>query len=97
MNWKIAEAKQSFSRLVRESAEEPQLIFNRHRLVAVVVEPESFQEFEEWRRQRERRSIGDAFAELRALCDEEDYELVVPDRADRTNLFAEGAGDHSAR
>lgn len=96
MNWKIGEAKQNLSRVVRESAEEPQLIFNRDRLVAVVVEPESFQEFQEWRQRREQRSLGEAFAELRALCEEEGYELIVPERSDRVNEFAAENGDRTA-
>jgi prevent-host-death family protein len=37
MDWKVAEAKQRFSELLREAVTEPQLIHNRSRLVAVVV------------------------------------------------------------
>ena len=38
--------------------------------------------------ERERRSLADAFAELRALCEEEGYELELPERSDRANGFA---------
>jgi prevent-host-death family protein len=37
MNWKIAEAKQRFSELIHAVTKEPQLIYNRNELVAVVV------------------------------------------------------------
>ena len=41
-----------------------------------------------WRRQQ-RWSIGAEFAELRALCAAEDYELPVLPREDRANSFAD--------
>jgi len=89
MNWKVAEAKQRFSEVVRAAEEEPQLIFNRDRLVAAVVEPDAFQEFLAWRRETERRSVADAFAEGRRICAEEGYTLEVPPREDRPNPFTD--------
>jgi antitoxin (DNA-binding transcriptional repressor) of toxin-antitoxin stability system len=35
--WKVGEAKQQFSEVLRRSEAEPQLIYRRHRLVAAVV------------------------------------------------------------
>jgi prevent-host-death family protein len=96
VNWKIAEAKQRFSEVVRRSVDEPQLIYNRDRLVAVVVPPQSFRGYEEWRQERERRTVADAFAELRALCEEEGYELELPERSDRPNPFAEALDERTA-
>ena len=96
MTWKIAEAKQRFSEVVRRSAEEPQLIYNRDQLVAVVMQPEAFRRYEQWKEQRERRTIADAFAELRAICDEEGYVLELPDREDRPNPFAETLDERAA-
>lgn len=97
MNWSIAEAKQRFSEVVRRTAEEPQLIYNRDRLVAVVVQPEAFRGYEAWRKERERRTIGEAFAELRAICAEEGYEFELPAREDRPNPFAEVLDERSTR
>ena len=96
MNWKIAEAKQRFSEVVRRSAEEPQLIYNRDHLVAVVMRPETFRSYEQWNEDRERRTVADAFAELRAICEEEGYELELPDREDRPNPFAEALDERAA-
>lgn len=90
MSWKIAEAKQNLSRLLRQAAEEPQLIYRRNRRVAAVIDAETFELFEAWREQRERRrSLAEAFAELRGLCADEDYELPAVERSDRFNPFAE--------
>ncbi|MCP4593197.1 MAG: prevent-host-death protein [bacterium] len=95
MDWKIAQAKQRLSEVIRAAGEEPQRIFNRDRLVAALVDGETFEEFDAWRRRQERRSIGDDFAELRALCAAEDYELPVVEREDRANPFAEALDDEA--
>jgi antitoxin (DNA-binding transcriptional repressor) of toxin-antitoxin stability system len=92
VNWKVADAKQRFSEVVRAAGEEPQLIFNRDRLVAAVVEPELLEEFLAWRREVDRPSLAEAFSELRRLCAEEDYTFEIPSREDRPNPFA-GARD----
>lgn len=89
MNWKIAEAKQKFSKVVRQAAEEPQLIYNRDRLVAVLVDAEDYETFEAWKEQRRRPSMADAIEEIRKICLEEDYELNLPERRDRPNPLAE--------
>lgn len=94
MTWKIAQAKQHFSRLIREAAREPQLIYNRNRPVAAVIGGETLQLFETWREERQAcRSLAESFSELRALCVEEDYELPDVERSDRSNAFAEQAAD----
>jgi hypothetical protein len=89
MRWKVGEAKQKFSEVVRQAAEEPQLIFSRDRLVAAVVEPETFHAFEAWREGQRRVSLADAFGELRQIAEEEGYELELPSRVDRENPFAD--------
>lgn len=96
MSWKIAEAKQKFSEVVRRSAEEPQLIYNRDRLVAVVVQPEIFRSYERWQEDRERRTVAEAFAELRAICEDEGCEVELPEREDRPNPFAEALDERAA-
>lgn len=97
MNWKIAEAKQRFSEVVKAAEDEPQLIFNRDRLVAALVEPDTFEEFLQWRHEAERRSLADSLAELRRICAEESYTLDLPARDDRPNPFADDLDDVSLR
>lgn len=94
MNWNVAQAKQKLSEVLRAAAEEPQRIYNRQRLVAAVVDGETFEEFHRWQQLREQRSIGERFAELRRICAEEGgWELPSPDREDRPNAFAEALAD----
>ena len=95
MNWKIDEAKQKFSELLDASVAEPQLIYDQDKLVAAVVEAEIFQEFLVWQQQHLKPSLADAFAQLRQICTEENYNLEVPSREDRANSFLDNLCDIS--
>lgn len=86
--WNIADAKRHFSELIRSAASEPQLIYNRDRLVAAVVNPTTLEEFQRWQAAH-RLSVAERFAEYRALAAEEGYELEIPERRDRANPFAD--------
>lgn len=90
MVWKVAEAKQNLSKLLRAAADEPQKIYRRNDLVAAVVDSTTFAEFESWQRDQERKKTpSEVFAELRRLCTEEDFEFPDVSRADRDNPFAD--------
>ncbi|HVS00706.1 MAG TPA: type II toxin-antitoxin system Phd/YefM family antitoxin [Thermoanaerobaculia bacterium] len=95
MVWKIAEAKQRFSELVKAAEDEPQWIYNRDKLVAAMVPAETLKEFLDWRHEKEGRTLGDAFAELRRICEEEDYTLDIPARQERPNPFADALDELS--
>jgi len=98
MNWKVAQAKQRFSEVLRAASEEPQRIYKRHQLVAMIVAGETFEEFRRWQQRSQRRSIAEEFAELRAIAAEEGgWELPLPDRVDRPNAFAESLEDVPVR
>ena len=88
MKWQIAESKQRFSELIRSAERGPQLIFNRARLVAAVIDRELYEEFVTWKATRQKKSLGEELAELRKICAEEGYRLEVPRRKDRPNPFA---------
>jgi prevent-host-death family protein len=89
VNWKVAEAKQRFSEVVRAAEEQPQMIYNRGKLVAAVVPADDLKKYLAWREKKEEPTIADAFAELRRICAEEDYRFEPPAREDRPNPFAD--------
>jgi antitoxin (DNA-binding transcriptional repressor) of toxin-antitoxin stability system len=89
MNWKIGEAKQRFSEVVRAAEDGPQRIYHRERLVAGVVDAETLEDYLAWRDRRGRRTVADAFAELRELLRDEPNGLTIPEREDRENAFDE--------
>jgi uncharacterized protein YcgL (UPF0745 family) len=84
MSWKIAEAKQQFSEVLRRAAGKPQLIHNRDRLVGAVIGPEDTAAFLAWKAQQA-ALLSDAIDEVRRICTEEGYFLELPPRADRKN------------
>ncbi len=85
-SWKVAEAKQRFSELLRAAVGEPQTVLNRDRPVAVVIDAAAYEAFEAWRRERQERSLAEAFDELRQISAKEGYRLKLPRRRDRRAL-----------
>jgi PHD/YefM family antitoxin component YafN of YafNO toxin-antitoxin module len=88
MSWEIEEAQQHFNDLIQAVEQEPQMIYRQDELVAVVVEAEAFQKFLQWQQQQSQRPLSQAFAELRQICEEENYVLEIPARGNRPNPFA---------
>jgi len=84
--WKVAEAKEQFSSVLRKAEGEPQEILNRENLVAAVIDAESYRVFQAWRQGQ--ASLSETFAELRRLCAEEGYTLPVARRRNRPNALA---------
>lgn len=90
MTWKIGDAKQHFSEVIRDAAEEPQLIYNRDKPVAAVIASQRLAEYLAWEAAQRRPSMAERLAEARRICAEEEYRLETPARADRENpLLAE--------
>jgi prevent-host-death family protein len=89
MSWNIAQAKQRFSEIVRRTIEGPQLIYNRNRLVAAVINAEDYRAFKEWSERNAGRTLAEEFTELRQIMQKENYELPQPPRSTRRNRFAE--------
>ena len=87
MKWSVAKAREQFSDLLRKAAIEPQEIYNRDRLVAAVLGPDSFRELSEFMEKRTRKTLGESFADLRKVMAEEGYRLEIPPRKNRKNDF----------
>jgi hypothetical protein len=95
MNWKIEEAQQKLSELIKAAVSEPQLIYNQDKLVAAIVEAELFQDFLAWQQQQRQPFLAASFTQLRQLCAEENYTLEIPSREDRLNPFIDSFSDIS--
>ncbi|MFW5771033.1 MAG: type II toxin-antitoxin system prevent-host-death family antitoxin [Spirochaetota bacterium] len=89
MVWKIAEAKKKFSEMIHRVHDEPQVIYNRDTIVAVVIDPEEYEEYRSFKESREKKSLASAFEELRSICGDESYEITVPERTNRENQWTE--------
>jgi antitoxin (DNA-binding transcriptional repressor) of toxin-antitoxin stability system len=91
--WKVGEAKQHFSEVLRRSAVEPQLIYRRNRLIAKVVAVEEPTKEEA----ANRVTIADRFAELREIFRQENFRLRTTRRRDRPNDFVKALDEVSRR
>ena len=89
MKWQIGQAKQRFSEVVRRSATEPQLICNRDRVVAAVIDAETADKLRSILERERQRSIAERFDELRALAKREGYVLKTRRRQNRRHGFAD--------
>jgi prevent-host-death family protein len=84
MSWKVADAKQHFSEVLRRAADEPQPILNRERLVGAIVGVRDFEALLVLRA-RPSSSLADALEEGRRICREQAFTLDAPARVDRPN------------
>ncbi|APW38255.1 hypothetical protein RD110_14495 [Rhodoferax koreense] len=87
MTWNIANAKQQFSEVVRLTAEEPQAIYNRDKQVAVLISSDDFEEFQQLRKQRDKPTLLELFADIRAalIADGAEDGIEIAPRTDRYN------------
>lgn len=74
MTWNIANAKQQFSEVVRLTAQEPQAIYNRDKPVAVMISPEEYEQFQQWKREQKRPTLGALFADIRAALQADGFD-----------------------
>jgi prevent-host-death family protein len=81
--WKISEAKARLSELVAHCVEEPQVLYNRKRPVAALIDMEEYKAFEAFKRSRGTPTMGELLDELEAINHEE-ADLDPPVRRDRT-------------
>ena len=89
MSWNIAQAKQRFSHLVRQSAAAPQLICNLKRLVAAVIDAGAYRAFTEWSERASGRTLAAEFAELRQILPDGGVTLPPVPRSTRPNVLVE--------
>ena len=89
MSWRVGEAKQRLSEVLRRCAREPQLVYSRDRFVAAVISADLFEEFERWREAQRRRTLGQRFDEVREICREEEYTLETGRRENRKSWITD--------
>ena len=88
MNWSVADAKQQLSKLLRQAQSAPQRVYRRSELVAVVVDPATFDRLQD-QVEPATVTLEHAAARVREVLAEEGYELEVPVRRDRDPGFGQ--------
>jgi hypothetical protein len=83
VNWTVAGARRRFAELLAEAKRAPQPIYRRKELVGVVVGPDQLAKLGREKRALPRPSLGEALADLRAICGESGYAFRTPARRNR--------------
>ena len=97
MRWKIGQAKQRFSEVIRRAAAEPQLICNRERVVAAVIGAGSADRLRVILEREGRRTVAEAFDAFREVAARERYTLKIPPRKNRRSPFPHALAGLSRR
>ncbi len=87
MNWSVAEAKEQLSEVLRRAATRPQTITKRARDIAVVVDVAEFREFQQWKNAGGRKTVAQAFEDLRRISGTSGPALLAPARRNRRTAF----------
>jgi prevent-host-death family protein len=81
--WKLSDAKARFSEAVSACAESPQLLCNRGKPVAALIDIESFRAYRRFEEQAQCPSMASLLAELDVLNEEEGDFGEAPQRVNR--------------
>lgn len=81
--WKISEAKARLSEVVSHCVEEPQVLYNRRKAVAALVDMEEYAAFLEYKAQQRKPTMAELFAELDKIKKIESGDFEPPPRVDR--------------
>jgi len=83
MKWNIAGAKKGFSKMIHKTKDGTQIIYNRNKLVAAVINAEEYRDYKKYLENNKNDNLGTRFKELQNICFEEDYDIIVPKRQNR--------------
>ncbi len=83
--WKISEAKAKLTALLTSCIKEPQIICNREKPVAVVINVKLFEELMQIKKKERKPSMAELLEELRSIREIETVEIEIPERKDRAN------------
>jgi len=83
--WKISEAKAKLTALLTSCIKEPQIICNREKPVAVVINVKLFEELMQIKKKERKPSMAELLEELKSIREIEIVEIEIPERKDRVN------------
>lgn len=81
--WKISEAKARLSEVVSHCVEEPQVLYNRKKPVAALVDMEEYEAFLEYKKSKKKKTLAEWFDELEEINKHEPEMDELPPRTSR--------------
>lgn len=87
MNWKTSQENHHLPDCSKKVVQKLQHIFNGNKLMAVVIDVKKYEEFTPCTNKQEKKTLAATFERLRSICEEEEYELMIPCRINRELIF----------
>lgn len=81
--WKISEAKARLSEVVSHCVDEPQVLYNRKKPVAALIDMEEYEQFLEYKKSTKKKTMAELLDELREINKHEPEMDELPPRNDR--------------
>ena len=81
--WKISEAKARLSEVVSHCVDEPQVLYNRKKPVAALIDMEEYVQFLEYKKSTKKKTMAELLDELREINKHEPEMDELPPRNDR--------------
>lgn len=81
--WKISEAKARLSEVVSHCAEEPQVLYNRKKPVAALIDMEEYEAFLEFKKSKKKKTMRELLDELQVINQVEPEMDELPPRTSR--------------
>jgi prevent-host-death family protein len=91
--WKISEAKARLSEVVSHCVEEPQVLYNRKKPVAALIDMEEYEQFLEYKQSMKKKTMAELFEELRKINKVEPEMDELPPRTSRPVPYFEDLDD----
>lgn len=83
-NWKISEAKARLSEVVGHCVEEAQVLYNRKKPVAALIDMEEYEAFLEYKKAKQKPTMAELLDELQEINQAEPEMDELPPRTDRS-------------
>lgn len=81
--WKISEAKARLSEVVSSCVDEPQVLYNRKKPVAALIDMEEYEQFLEYQQSKKKKTIAEWLDELEEINKHEPEMDELPPRTSR--------------
>lgn len=81
--WKISEAKARLSEVVSHCVEEPQVLYNRKKPVAALIDMEEYEQFLAYKKSKKKKTIAEWLDELEEINKHEPEMDELPPRTSR--------------
>lgn len=81
--WKISDAKARLSEVVGHCVEEPQVLYNRKKPVAALIDMDEYEAFQKYKQSKKKKTVAEWLDELDEIKKQEPGDFELPPRTSR--------------